>query len=131
MSGPSKKPSSWSARDSGEAIENGELPPDISLMTWCSSWAVSAVTEGCRAGRYVSKRESRRGRGCLCEYSRDRGDEHRELKGEISALVESSRSSGGGTSRDDRKEKFSLNISTSSSRDLKCLDDVWNVGGGI
>ncbi|RJE17089.1 hypothetical protein PHISCL_10574, partial [Aspergillus sclerotialis] len=65
--------------------------------------------EGCRgADLYASKRESRRAAGA-CEEC---GDEHRDVKGEISAEVHSStlnvRELGCG---DDPKEKFSLNIS--------------------
>jgi len=80
----------------------------VSLSAWDCSCAVKAVMDGCRgADLYASKRESRRAAGAWEEC----GDEHRDVNGEISAEVHSSKLSerevGCG---DDPKEKFSLNI---------------------
>ena len=58
----------------------------------------------------MSNRESLIERGCcLDDCSSNRGDGHRELNGDISAL-ESSRLTGGSTSREEPKEKFSSNM---------------------
>jgi len=88
VSGPSKKPSSASVSEDepwseGEVALGVEVGIDwLCVMFWFWKCAVKAVMEGLRV-RWLSKRESRLGGYWEKLWYCGRGDEGRDVKGEM------------------------------------------------